>query len=195
VLGAAGLIQAFSPGMRGGRAVAELVLGLIEPTGRLPISVARHVGQQPVYYNQIRGQHGNRYADLTQDPQFVFGEGLSYSTVEYGDPVIAAPDVTADGVVRASVTLANTGSRPAVETVQAYVSDLVSSVTWAIKELKAYRQVTVPAGAAVTVDIEVPAAACTLVTADGRRVVEPGEFDLLVGPNSRDVKPARFRIH
>ena len=71
--------------MRGGRAVAELLLGLIEPTGRLPISFARHVGQQPVYYNQVRGQHGSRYADLTQDPLFAFGEGLSYTTVEYAD--------------------------------------------------------------------------------------------------------------
>ena len=194
VLASAGLIQAFNPGMRGGRAIAELVLGLIEPTGRLPISVARHVGQQPVYYNQIRGQHGGRYADMTQEPQFVFGEGLSYSTVAYGEPVVAEPDVTVDGTVRASVRLTNTGSRPATETVQAYVSDLVTSVTWAIKELKAYRQVTVPAGASVTVEIEVPAAACTLVTADGRRVVEPGEFELLVGPNSRDLRSARFRV-
>ncbi len=196
VLGAAGLIQAFNPGMRGGRAIAELVLGLIEPTGRLPISVARHVGQQPVYYNQIRGQHGSRYADLTQEPLFVFGEGLSYSTVACGEPVIAEPDVPVDGTVRASVSvrLTNTGSRPATETVQAYVSDLVTSVTWAIRELKAYRQVTVPAGASVTVEIELPAAACTLVTADGRRIVEPGDFELLVGPNSRDLRSARFRI-
>lgn len=194
VLGAAGLIQAFNPGMRGGRAIAELVLGLIEPTGRLPISVARHVGQQPVYYNQIRGQHGSRYADLTQEPLFVFGEGLSYSTVGYGEPVIAEPDVPVDGTVRASVRLTNTGSRPATETVQAYISDLVTSVTWAIKELKAYRQVTVPAGASVTVEVELPAAACTLVTADGRRIVEPGDFELLVGPNSRDLRSARFRI-
>jgi beta-glucosidase len=193
-LGAAGLIQAFNPGMRGGRAIAEVVLGLIEPTGRLPISVACHVGQQPVYYNQIRGQHGSRYADLTQEPLFVFGEGLSYSTVAYGEPVIAEPDVPVDGTVRASVRLTNTGSRPATETVQAYISDLVTSVTWAIKELKAYRQVTVPAGASETVEIEVPAAACTLVTADGRRVVEPGDFELLVGPNSRDLRSARFRI-
>lgn len=194
VLGAAGLIQAFNPGMRGGRAIVELVLGLIEPTGRLPISVARHVGQQPVYYNQIRGQHGSRYADLTQEPLFVFGEGLSYSTVGYGEPVIAEPDVPVDGTVRASVRLTNTGSRPATETVQAYISDLVTSVTWAIKELKAYRQVTVPAGASVTVEVELPAAACTLVTADGRRIVEPGDFELLVGPNSRDLRSARFRI-
>jgi beta-glucosidase len=194
VLAAAGLIQAFNPGMRGGRAIAELVLGLIEPSGRLPVSVARHVGQQPVYYNQIRGQHGNRYADLTQDPQFVFGEGLSYSTVEYSEPVVTTPVVSAGGTVRAEVTLTNTGARPAVETVQAYVRDLVTSVTWADRELKAYRQVTVPAGGTTTVDVELPAAACTLVTADGRRVVEPGAFELLIGPNSRDVKAAGFRI-
>jgi beta-glucosidase len=196
VLGAAALIQAFNPGMRGGRAVAELVLGLIEPTGRLPISVARHVGQQPVYYNQIRGQHGNRYADLTQEPQFVFGEGLSYSTVEYTDLVIAEPEIGADAVLRASVRLTNTGSRPALETVQAYISDLITSVTWAEQELKAYRQVRVPAGASIEVPIELAAGDCTLVTADGRRVVEPGEFELRVGPSSRerDQVKATFRI-
>ena len=71
--------------MQGGRAIAELILGLIEPTGRLPISFPRHAGQLPVYYNQVRGQHGDRYADLTQEPLFAFGEGLSYTTVEYSD--------------------------------------------------------------------------------------------------------------
>ena len=80
VMGAAAIIEAFNPGMRGGQAVAELILGLIEPSGRLPISFARHVGQQPTYYNQVRGQHGDRYADLTQEPLFAFGEGLSYTT-------------------------------------------------------------------------------------------------------------------
>jgi beta-glucosidase len=193
-LNSGALIQAFNPGMRGGRAIAELVLGLIEPTGRLPISVARHVGQQPIYYNQIRGQHGARYADLTQDPLFVFGEGLSYSTVEYTDLTIERPTLGVDDVVRATVRLTNTGARPATETVQAYVSDLVTSVTWAAKELKAYRQVTVPAGQSVTVTIEVPAADCTLVRADGRRVVEPGDFELLVGANSRDLLSAGFSI-
>ena len=108
-MGAAALIEAFNPGMRGGQAIAELILGLIEPTGRMPLSVPRHVGQQPVYYNQIRGQHGERYADLTQEPLFVFGEGLSYSTVEYSDLAVADARVTADGFVRAQVTLTNVG--------------------------------------------------------------------------------------
>ena len=195
-LRAAAIVQAFNPGMRGGRAIAELVLGLIEPSGRLPLSVARHAGQQPVYYNQIRGQHGSRYADLTQEPLFVFGEGLGYTTIEYADLNVTTPSVAADDVVRATVRLTNTGSRPAVETVQAYVSDLVTSVTWAVRELKAYRQVTVPPGESVRVEITVPAAACSLVTADGRRVVEPGDFELLVGPSSRerDLLRAGFRI-
>ncbi|BAL91383.1 putative glycosyl hydrolase [Actinoplanes missouriensis 431] len=195
-LNASALIQAFNPGMRGGQALAELILGHIEPSGRMPISAARHVGQQPIYYNQLRGQHGTRYADLTQDPLFAFGEGLSYTTVVYDGLTIGEPDVTADGAVRASVRLTNTGTRPALETVQAYVSDLVTSVTWASRELKAYRQVTVPPGESMTVEIEVPASDCTLVDADAVRVVELGDFELLVGPNSRpsSLLSAKFRI-
>jgi beta-glucosidase len=192
-LGAAAVVQAFNPGMRGGRAIAELVLGLIEPSGRMPLSVPRHVGQQPVYYNQIRGQHGTRYADLTQEPLFVFGEGLSYGSVTYSNLSVISP---AGEFVRATVTLTNSGSRPAPETVQVYVSDLVTSVTWAVRELKAYLQVTVEPGESVTVPLEVPVAACSLVTADGRRVVEPGDFELQVGPSSRegDLLRAPFRI-
>ena len=195
-LGAAAIVQAFNPGMRGGQAVAELVLGLIEPTGRMPLSVPRHVGQQPVNYNQIRGQHGSRYADLTQDPLFAFGEGLSYTTVAYSGLSVTTESVPADGLVRAEITLTNEGTRPALETVQVYISDLVTSVTWAVRELKAYRQVTVPAGESVTVTLELPAADCSLVTADGRRVVEPGDFELLAGPSSRehDLLRAKFTI-
>ncbi|MCC2318490.1 glycoside hydrolase family 3 N-terminal domain-containing protein [Cellulomonas chengniuliangii] len=185
-MGAAAIVYAANPGMRGGRAVAELALGLIEPSGRLPISFARHVGQQPTYYNQVRGQHGARYADLTQSPAFAFGEGLAYTTVEYEDLRVLTPEVGLEDTVRAQVTVRNTGSRPAVETVQVYLSDTVTSVTWADKELKAYRQVEVPAGESRTVDLELPVADCTLVDADGRRLVEPGAFELLVGPCSRD---------
>lgn len=183
---AAAVIYAFNPGMAGGRAVAELALGVIEPSGRLPVSFARHAGQQPTYYNQIRGQHGARYADLTQRPVFAFGEGLSYTTVSYYALRVLTPVVTAADVIRASVTVSNTGSRPVLETVQAYVSDKVTSATWADKELKAYRQVMLAPGQTAEVDLDLPAAACTIVDAAGRRVVEPGAFELLVGPSSRD---------
>lgn len=183
---AAALLWVANPGMQGGRAIAEVILGLVEPTGRLPVSFARHVGQQPTYYNQIRGQHGTRYADLTQRPAFVFGEGLSYTTVDYSDLRIVSTDLGPADTVRAEVTVHNTGGRPTRETVQVYVSDTVTSVSWAEKELKAFRQVELAAGETATVLVEVPVADCTIVDARGERVVEPGSFDLLVGPSSRD---------
>ena len=195
-LHAAAIVEAFNPGMQGGLAVAELVLGRIEPTGRLPITFARHAGQLPVFYNQLRGQHGDRYADLTQDPLFAFGEGLSYSRVEYSELRLDGSEVTAADTIRATVTLTNVGERPSTETVQVYVTDTVTSVTWAERELKAFRQVTVPAGATVDVSLEIPASACSLVDAGGNRVVEPGDFELLVGTSSRpaDLQSAPFRI-
>ena len=186
VMDAAALVWAANPGMQGGRAIAELLLGLIEPSGRLPISFARHAGQLPIYYNQIRGQHGSRYADLTQSPAFAFGEGLSYSTVEYSQLRIVDTDLPTSGIVRAHVMLRNTGDRPAHEIVQAYVRDSVTSVSWADKELKSYRHVDLEPGQALTVEITVPVADCTIVDSAGNRTVEPGEFELLVGCSSRD---------
>ncbi|GAB2709492.1 beta-glucosidase [Microbacterium marinum] len=180
------LVWVANPGMQGGRAIAELLLGRIEPTGRLPISFARHAGQQPTYYNQIRGQHGDRYADLTQEPAFAFGDGLSYSTVEYTDATILTPAVGVAETVRARVTLRNTGDRPAHEVVQAYVRDRVTSVSWADKELKAYRHVDLAPGESTTVEVAIDAADCTIVDAAGNRIVEPGAFELLIGPSSRD---------
>ncbi|GIG24850.1 exo-beta-d-1,3/1,6-glucosidase [Cellulomonas denverensis] len=185
-LDAAALLWVANPGMQGGQAIAELLLGLTDPAGRLPISFARHAGQQPTYYNQIRGQHGDRYADLTQRPAFAFGEGLSYTTVEYTDLVLDTEQVAPDGVIRGRITLTNTGDRPARETVQVYVSDTVTSVSWADKELKTFRQADVAPGASVTVELELPVAECTIVDAAGNRVVEPGAFELLVGRSSRD---------
>jgi beta-glucosidase len=190
------IVQAFNPGMAGGRAVAEVLLGLVDPSGRLPISVPRHVGQLPVFYNQVRGQHGSRYADLTQDPLFAFGEGLGYAPVAYEDLRVDEQSVGPGGTVRARVRVRNLGDRPVLETVQVYVSDTVTSVTWADRELKGFQRVEVPAGEVVDVDVEVPAAACTIVDAAGRRLVEPGRFELLVGHSSRieDLLRAGFEI-
>ncbi len=185
-LDAAAVVWTANPGMEGGRAVAELLLGQIEPSGRLPISFARHVGQQPIYYNQLRGQHGDRYADLTQEPAFVFGEGLSYTTVEYSGLELRTAELGPDDTIHARVTLTNTGARPVRETVQVYVSDTVTSVSWTDKELKGYRQVDVAPGQSVVVELDLPVADCTIVNQAGNRVVEPGGFELLVGPSSRD---------
>ncbi|SDL59250.1 exo-beta-d-1,3/1,6-glucosidase [Microbacterium azadirachtae] len=186
VANAAAVIWAANPGMRGGAAIAELITGAIEPSGRLPISFARHAGQQPTYYNQIRGQHGARYADLTQAPAWAFGEGRSYTTVEYSGLALASATLGAEDTIVAEVTVANTGSRPVRETVQAYVRDVVTSASWTDKELKGFRQVELAAGESARVRLELPVAACTIVDAAGIRRVEPGAFELLVGPSSRE---------
>jgi beta-glucosidase len=207
---ASAIIWAGNPGMQGGRALAELLLGKIEPCGRLPISFARHSGQQPTYYNQIRGQHGNRYADLTQEPAFVFGEGMSYSIVNYGEAklsVVHADETLAQGVealetvrnddtIRATVQLANAGTRAATETVQAYVRDVVTSASWADKELKGYTQVTVEPGETLDAIIDIPVSSCTIVNAHEQRVVEPGDFELLVGHSSKnsDLTTLKFTV-
>ncbi|HTN56915.1 MAG TPA: glycoside hydrolase family 3 N-terminal domain-containing protein [Protaetiibacter sp.] len=193
---AAAVLWVANPGMQGGRALAEIVLGHVEPSGRLPISFARHVGQQPTYYNQIRGQHGDRYADLTQSPAWAFGEGLTYSSVEYSQLTLAETSLGVDDTIVAEATVANTGARPVRETVQLYVRDDVTSASWADRELKAYRQVLLAPGESQRVRIELPVSACTIVDAAGSRVVEPGDFDVLVGPSSREevLLAARFTV-
>lgn len=193
---AAAIIWAANPGMMGGQALAELLFGTIEPVGRLPISFARHVGQQPTYYAQIRGQHGDRYADLSQDPAWAFGEGKSFTTVTYSNLRLDFSDPAPEDSVVGRVTLTNTGSRPSRETVQAYVRDKVTSASWADRELKAFTHAWVQPGESIDVEVRVPVADCTIVDAKGNRIVEPGEFSLLVGPSSRltDLLEAPFDV-
>lgn len=196
--GTSALLWAPSPGMKGGQAIAETILGLNNPSGRLPITFPCHAGQLPVYYNQIRGQHGNRYADLTQDPAFAFGEGLSYTTFEYGDIQLesgTSPLHTTD-TIRASIAVTNTGDRAGTEVVQAYVGDLVTSVSWTDRELKAFQRVALQPGETKQVTFEIPVAQCSIVDAQAQRIVEPGEFELLIGHSSRrvDLKRATFRV-
>ena len=200
--GTSALLWAPSPGMKGGQAIAEIILGETEPSGRLPITFPRHAGQLPVYYNQIRGQHGNRYADLTQDPAFAFGEGEGYTTFAYGEPTIVGGASNADGTfaqtdtVHAEIALTNTGRRAGTEVVQAYVGDVVTSYSWADRELKAFRRVTLEPGETATVVFDIPVCDCTIADADANRIVEPGEFELLIGHSSRrdDLKRTTFTV-
>lgn len=185
-LDAAALLWAASPGMRGGQALAEIVMGSVEPTGRLPITFARHVGQQPTYYNQVRGQHGDTYADLGQDPAFAFGFGLSYSAVEYAGLRMPRQTVTPGDTLEAQVAVTNRGIRPVRETIQLYVRDVVTSASWADKELKGFVQVNLAPGETRTVALALPVSQLTIVDSRGRRVVETGAFELLVGASSRD---------
>ncbi|RGJ85994.1 glycoside hydrolase family 3 N-terminal domain-containing protein [Bifidobacterium pseudocatenulatum] len=198
--GTSALLWAPSPGMKGGQAIAEIILGETEPSGRLPITFPRHAGQLPVYYNQIRGQHGNRYADLTQDPAFAFGEGLSYTTFEYGEPTVTnVPESGAFGetdTVHAEITLTNTGDRKGTEVVQLYIGDIVTSYSWTDRELKAFQRVELEPGESETVAFDIPVSDCTIVDSEANRIVEPGEFEVLIGHSSRreDLKRTIFTV-
>ena len=198
--GTSALLWAPSPGMKGGQAIAEIILGETEPSGRLPITFPRHAGQLPVYYNQIRGQHGNRYADLTQDPAFAFGEGLSYTTFEYGEPTVTnVPEAGAFGetdTVHAEITLTNTGDRKGTEVVQLYIGDIVTSYSWTDRELKAFQRVELEPGESETVAFDIPVSDCTIVDSEANRIVEPGEFEVLIGHSSRreDLKRTTFTV-
>ena len=198
--GVSAFMWAPNPGMKGGQAIAEIILGETEPSGRLPITFPRHAGQLPVYYNQIRGQHGNRYADLTQDPAFAFGEGLGYTTFEYGEPTITnVPEsgaFTENDTVHAEITLTNTGERKGTEVVQAYIGDIVTSYSWTDRELKAFQRVELEPGESTVVSFDIPVSACTIVDPYAKRFVEPGKFEVLIGHSSRraDLKRTTFTV-
>ena len=196
VLNAAAILEAFNPGMQGGTAIAEIIWGKANPSGKLCVSIPRHVGQQPVFYSQVRGQHGSRYADLTQEPQFSFGFGLSYTTFHCSNLAILTPELKRDQPAEIELEITNTGAREGDEIVQLYVSDEVTSVTWVDRALKAFQRVQLQPGETKKLHFTLPFAAFSLVDAEGRTVVEPGSFQIQVGPSSRtqDLLVSRLNV-
>ncbi|HYP86834.1 MAG TPA: glycoside hydrolase family 3 N-terminal domain-containing protein [Polyangiaceae bacterium] len=193
---ASAIIDCFNPGMEGGTALAEILFGDHNPSGKLTISYPRHVGQQPIFYNQVRGQHGDRYADFTQEPLFPFGHGLSYTSFRYQQLALQTPQIRAGQPVELDVELCNEGGRSGTEVVQVYLSDLSTSVTWVNQSLVAFERVTLAAGEKRKLRLIVPHERLALVNAYERRVVEPGEFEILVGGSSKrsELLRARFRV-
>ncbi len=183
---AAAILEGFNPGMEGGRALAEALFGQLNPSGRLTISIPVHVGQQPVFYSQVRGQHGDRYADLTQEPLFPFGHGLSYTEYRYSNLKLGAPALARGKAATVSVDVENVGRREGDEVVQVYVTDVVTSATWVNKALKGFARVHLAPGEKKTVEVTLPWESFQIVDAEGRSVVEPGEFEIRAGPSSRD---------
>jgi beta-glucosidase len=195
---ASALLVAWHAGIRAGRAVADLLFGAANPSGRLTASFPRAEGQIPVYYshkNTGRPAEGfgtlqfdeafkSRYLDEPNSPLFPFGYGLSYTTFEYSHLAIEAPAIAPDGVLRASAHIQNTGQRSGTEVVQLYVRDLVASVTRPVRELKAFERITLEPGEARTVRFEIPAHQLGFVGLDMQYTVEPGEFQLWIAPDS-----------
>jgi len=189
------IIECFNPGMAGGQALGEVLFGERNPSGKLTISYPRHVGQQPIFYSQVRGQHGSRYADYTQEPLFPFGHGLSYTTFRYENLKVKTPHVHRGQAVELEVELSNVGERAGTEIVQVYVADLVTSVTWVNQSLAAFERVTLAAGEKRSVRLLIPYERLSLVNAYEQRIVEPGEFEVFVGGSSARSGLQRATFH
>jgi beta-glucosidase len=192
---AAAILEGFNSGMQGGLALAEAIFGLFNPSGKLTISIPVHVGQQPVFYSQVRGQHGDRYADLTQEPLFPFGHGLSYTQYRYSNLRLLTPTLTQGQVTIILIDVENTGARSGVEIVQIYVSDVVTSATWVNKALKGFVRVHLLPSEKKMVQIELPWDSFQMVNVEGCKVVEPGEFEIFVGSSSRDYDLLKTTLH
>ncbi|MGE5678565.1 MAG: glycoside hydrolase family 3 N-terminal domain-containing protein [Pseudomonadota bacterium] len=180
------ILEAWNPGMEGGNAIASILFGDFNPCGKLSISFPRHTGQLPVYYNQLPGWHGNRYVEMTADPLYAFGFGLSYNSYEYSDLEVSAEKLTEKDDLTVSIQVCNKGMYEGIEIVQLYINDIYSSVTTPIKELKGFSRVHLRPGESRRVKITIPASALSLVDANCNTVVEPGEFEIMMGGSSRD---------
>ena len=190
---AAAFICAFNGGMFGGEAVAKAVFGELNPCGRLPISFPRASGQVPVYYNSLPGWHcqaGRGYCDLAEGPLYAFGEGLGYSVFAYSDLRFDKDSF------KASIRVTNMGSMAGTETVQVYFNDMVSSVLTPVRQLIAFRQVTLDAGESAVVEFELCREDFSLINRQQQRVTEPGEFELMIGHSSleADLLKTVFRL-
>lgn len=177
------LLAAWYPGQRGGDAVADVLLGRVNPAGRLPLSIPREVGQIPIYYNKKRPANHD-YTDASARPLYPFGYGLSYSRFEY-DSLRVEPT---DGGYEVSCRVRNVSQRDGDEVVQLYVSDLVASTVRPVRRLCGFQRVTIPAGRSQTVRFDVNEESLSLIDRFGQRVVEPGEFEFAIGPSSENLK-------
>ncbi|GAA1916577.1 glycoside hydrolase family 3 N-terminal domain-containing protein [Streptomyces durmitorensis] len=181
---AAAVVQAFFPGQEGGGAVAGVLSGRVDPSGRLPIGVPRSPGGQPApYLAPPLGRHGFPSA-VDPTPLYPFGHGLSYTTFNWGQPVCEAPEFTTDGETTLRLTVRNTGDRPGTEVVQLYLHDPVGTVARPEVRLVGYARVPLEPGAAAEVHATFPADLAAYTGADGRRVVEPGALELRVAASS-----------
>lgn len=187
------LVEAWTLGEQGGLALARMLTGAVNPGAKLPLTVPRHVGQVPLFYNhKPSARRGYLFDDIR--PLFPFGHGLSYTRFVFEPPVLERPVVAAQEAAVLHVTLANTGPRSGDEVVQVYVRDRVASVTQPVLRLVAFRRVTLAAGERRTLHFTVHAADLSLWNAAMQRVVEPGDFDLLVGPDSVQLQGVHLQV-
>lgn len=193
------VLEVWFPGPMGGRAVAEALLGEINPGGKLPVTIPRHVGQVPIYYSHKNGSgydktkggleamFGDGYTDIENSPLYPFGFGLSYSSFEYAGLDLSTLKVDSAGGIEISVFVKNTGDRRGEEVVQFYMRDLEARVTRPVKELVGFRRISLDPGEMKKVTLFLKMSQLGFVNEKGDFVVEPGKMAVMIGPNSRDI--------
>ncbi|MBF8189425.1 glycoside hydrolase family 3 C-terminal domain-containing protein [Nonomuraea sp. K274] len=184
---AAGIVYGFFPGQRGAQALAEVLTGAVNPSGRLPVSVPRDAGGLPATYLSPWLGRRSDVSSVDPTPAFPFGHGLSYTTFEWGEAGADAADWPVDAEVSAGVTVRNTGSRAGTEVVQLYLHDPVAQTTRPVVRLIGHARVPLEPGRAARVTFTVPADLTSFTGVHGRRVVEPGDVELRFGRSSADV--------
>ncbi len=187
------LLQCWYPGQEGGAAMADILFGAVNPGAKLPVTVARDVGQIPIFYNRKpSARRGYVFEEI--DPLFPFGFGLSYTTFEMSAPRLSAPRIGPGGTVTVEVDVRNSGAREGDEVVQLYVHQRAASVTRPIKALKGFERVTLKPGESRTVRLTLGPDAFALWNDAMEEVVEPGLYDIMTGPNSRDLQSTALDI-
>ena len=187
------IVEAWYPGQEGGTAIGEVLFGDVNPGGKLPVTFPRHSGQLPVYYNR-RPTSFRSHLDLTREPLWAFGFGLSYTAFRLDELKVASPTIGPGGRTDVSVRITNSGSRAGDEVVQLYVRDQVSSVTRPVKELRGFARVTLKPGESKHVSFALGPEELSLIDRRMQRVVEPGRFDIMVGTSATPVLTATLDV-
>ncbi|GAA0674626.1 glycoside hydrolase family 3 N-terminal domain-containing protein [Streptomyces thermocarboxydus] len=182
----AAIVQSFFPGVAGTRAIAGVLSGRTNPSGRLPVSVPRTPGSQPTTYLGARLAQASEVSNIDPTPAFGFGHGLTYTTFAWSDLTVDAEEAPTDGEFTASLTVRNTGERAGTEVVQLYLHDPVASVVQPVQRLVGYARVDLKAGEERRVRVTVPADVASFTGRDGRRIVEPGALELRLSASSTD---------
>jgi beta-glucosidase len=191
---AAALIEAWEPGNLGGKALAEIIYGKVNPSGKLPMSIPRSTGQIPTYYNSKPSNYFHKYIETTSSALYDFGFGLSYTTFKYDNIKLTKSSIGKNEKVKVSFTVTNTGNREGTDVAQLYIRDEVSSVTRPIKELKAFERVSLNAGQTKTVTFEITPKDLEFLDVNMKPVLEPGDFTLMIGNSSNDKDLQKIKL-
>ncbi len=185
---AAAVLNIWYPGEEGGNAVAQTLFGDYNPAGRLPITYPVHESQLPLVYNHKPTGRGDDYNNLSGEPLFPFGFGLSYTTFEYKDLKLSSKKIRSTDKVTATFSLKNTGDREGDEVVQLYIRDMLASVARPVLELKGFQRIRLKAGESREVSFEISPEMLQMLNAEMKTVIEPGDFRIMIGASSRELQ-------